>query len=208
VVETTPKGMVKRFVEKPRREEVTTNMINAGIYIVEPEVLGRIPPSVNSSFERELFPQLLKMGEPILGYTSEDYWIDIGTPEKYIKVQHDLLSGKAPSLSHFWGNINESAHCVIAKGARVKGPAVLGQRCQIAEEAFIEEAILWHDSKVGKRAIASNCVLAAHSHIQEDSQVLENCVLGDNVVVGKNNKLAPGTRVWPDKKISDGTLSC
>ncbi len=229
VVETITEGMVKRFVEKPGWEEVTTNMINAGIYIVEPQVLGHIPPQTPSSFERNIFPQLLKMGKPILGYISDNYWIDIGTPEKYIKVQHDLLEGKAPSLFHYWGKVNKSGkvrskstihpsaeiegpvligeNCVIAKGARVKGPAVLGQRCQVAREASIEGAILWHDSRVGKKVTLSNCVLASHSYIQEGSQVLENCVLGDNVVIGKNNKLAPGTRVWPDKRIDAGSLS-
>jgi len=228
VVETDAKGMVKRFVEKPNREQVTTNIINAGIYIVEPEVLARIPPSTPSSFERTHFPHFLKAGEPILGYTSDQYWIDIGTPEKYIRVQHDLLSGKAPSLSHFWGKIDGGARvgsnsaidpsaeiegavligekCVIAKGAKVKGPAVLGARCRVSEEASIEGAILWDDSRVGKKATLSNCILASHSYIQEESQVLDNCVLGDNVV-GKNNKLAPGTRVWPDKRIAAATLS-
>jgi len=229
VVETDARGMVKRFVEKPSREQVTTNMINAGILIFEPEVLGYIPPSTPSSYERHLLPQFLKAGEPILGYTSDEYWIDIGTPEKYIRVQHDLLSGKAPSLSGYWGKLDEGARvgsnstidpsaeiegavligekCVIAKGARVKGPAVLGARCQVDQGALVEGAILWDDSHVGKKAMLSNCVLASHSYIQEGSQVTDNCVLGDNVVIGKNNKLAPGTRIWPDTQIAAATLS-
>jgi mannose-1-phosphate guanylyltransferase len=229
VVETGDKGMVKRFVEKPSWEEVTTNMINAGIYVLEPEVLGYIPPSTPSSLERRLFPQLLEMGKPISGYPSDSYWIDIGTPEKYIKVQHDLLSGKAPSLSHYWENFDQGAQigsnctihpsakieapvligegCVIDKGAKVKRPAVLGPRCQVAKGALIEGAILWQDSKVGKKAILRNCVVASHSQIQEGSQVYDNCILGDNVVVGKNNKLAPGIRIWPDKRITASTIS-
>jgi len=229
VVETNARGMVKRFVEKPSWEQVTTNMINAGIYILEPEVLGYIPPSTPSTFERHLFPQLLRMGEPVLSYSSDTYWIDIGTPEKYLKVHHDLLLGKAPSLSHYWGNINGGVQigsnstihpsaeikgpvliaegCVIAKGAKVKGPAVLGPRCEVAEGAFIEGAVQWHDSKVGKKAILRNCVVASHSYIQEGSQVLDNCVLGDNVVVGRNNKLAQGIKIWPDERIEAGTIS-
>jgi mannose-1-phosphate guanylyltransferase len=229
LVETGAEGVVKRFVEKPSWQQVTTNMISAGIYILEPEVLSYIPPSTPFSFERHVFPQLLEKGEPLLSYPSNTYWIDIGSPEKYIKVHHDLLSGKAPSLSHFWGNVNEDVQigsnstihpsaeiegpvligesCVIAKGAKVKGPAVLGPRCQVAEEAFIEGAILWHDSKVGKKAVLRNCVVASHSYIQEGSEVLDNCILGDNVVVGRNNKLAQGIRIWPDKRIAAGTIS-
>jgi mannose-1-phosphate guanylyltransferase/phosphomannomutase len=144
-------------------------------------------------------------------------------------VQHDLLSGKAPSLSRYWENFDKGAQigsnytvhpsakieapvligegCVIAKRAKVKGPAILGPRCQVAKEALIEGAILWHDSKVGKKAKLRNCVVASHSHIQEGSQVYDNCVLGDNVVIGKNNKLAPGIRIWPDKRITASTIS-
>jgi mannose-1-phosphate guanylyltransferase len=228
VVETDTKGMVRRFVEKPRPEQVTTNMINAGIYIVEPEVLSHIPPSTPSMFERHLFPLLLKMGEPILGYPSDTYWIDIGTPEKYLKVHHDLLSNRALSSSPYWGNVKEDIQigsnskvhpsaaiegpvligesCAIARGAKVKGPAVLGPRCKVAEGAVVEGAILWPDSKVGKKAMLKNCIVAAHCSIQEGSQVPDNCVLGDNVVVGRNNKLAQGTKVWPDKRIEADTI--
>jgi mannose-1-phosphate guanylyltransferase len=217
VVETDSKGMVKRFVEKPRREEVTTNMINAGIYILEPEVLRYVPSATPSTFERHLFPLLLKKGEPILGYPSDSYWIDIGTPEKYLRVNHDLLTGRAPSLATFYAQIstNSKIHpstqiegpvligegCVIARGARVKGPAVLGSGCQIEEEAVIDGAILWPESRVGKKALLQNCIAGYRCYIQDGSQVLENCVLGDNVVVGKNSKLAQGTKVWPDKQI-------
>jgi len=216
VVETDDKGMVKRFVEKPSWEEVTTNMINAGIYILEPEVLGYIPPSTTSMFERHLFPLLLEKGEPILSYPSTTYWIDIGTPEKYLKVTHDLLSGKAPSLSIYRPQISKNSQihpsaqiegpvlisegCVIAQGAKIKG-AVLEPKCQVDEDAVIEGAILWQESRVGKKAILKNCIVGSRCYIQEGSQVPDNCVLGDDVVVEKNSKLAPGTKVSPDKQI-------
>ncbi len=217
VVETDDGGMVKRFVEKPSWEEVTTNMINAGIYILEPEVLSYVPPATNSTFERHLFPLLLEKGEPILSYPSNTYWIDIGTPEKYLKVNHDLLSGKAPSLDTYYAQIssNSQVHssaqiegpvligegCAIAQGVRVKGPAALGPQCQLDEDAVIEGAILWQESRVGKKATLKNCIAGSRCYIQEGSQVPDNCVLGDNVVVGKNNRLAQGTKVWPDEQI-------
>ena len=217
VVETDAKGMVKRFVEKPSPEEVTTNMINAGIYILEPEVLGYIPPSTPSMFERHLFPLLLEKGEPILSYTSTAYWIDIGTPEKYLRVNHDLLSGKAPSLDTFYpktsdsSKINSSAQiegpvligegCAIAGGARVKGPAVLGPGCQLGEESVIDGAILWAENRVGKKALLKNCVIGSRCYLQDGCQVMDNCVLGDNVTVGKNTRLAQGTKVLPDEQV-------
>jgi mannose-1-phosphate guanylyltransferase len=229
VVETDHKDMVKRFVEKPSLDEVTTNMINAGIYIIDPAVLGYIPPATPSMVERHLFPLLLDKGEPILSYPSDSYWIDIGTPEKYLKAHHDLLSGEAPALAAYWnnfnqgvqmgdtGNINPSAEvngpvligegCNVAKWAMLKGPAVLGPHCEIAEGASVEGAVLWQGVKVGKRALLRNCIVAANCRIGEESQVLDNCVLGDNVVVGKNNKLVPEIKIWPDKRITSNTMS-
>jgi mannose-1-phosphate guanylyltransferase len=229
VVETDAQGMVVRFVEKPKREEVTTNMINAGIYIVKPEVLDYIPPAKPTMFERYVFPLLLEKGEPILGYPSDSYWIDIGTPEKYLKAHHDLLSGEAPALAAYWNNFNQGVQmggsctidpsaeiegpiligegCTVAKWVALKGPAVLGPRCQIAEGASVEGAVLWGGVKVGKKALLRNCIVAANCQIGEESQVLDNCVLGDNVVIGKNNKLAPEIKIWPDKRITSGTMS-
>jgi mannose-1-phosphate guanylyltransferase len=217
VVETDGKGTVKRFVEKPRPEQVTTNMINAGIYILEPEVLSYIPPSTPCMFEHYLFPLLLSKGEPILSYPSATYWTDIGTLEKYLKVNHNLLLNKAPSLFSYGAQISSNSRihpsaqiegpvligegCVIAQGARVKGPAVLGPRCQVGEDAVIEGAILWAESVVDKKATLKNCIVGSRCYIQEGSEVPDNCVLGDNVVVGKDNKLAQGTKVWPDKRI-------
>jgi mannose-1-phosphate guanylyltransferase len=229
VVETDHEDMVERFVEKPGLEEVTTNMINAGIYIIDPAVLGYIPPATPSMVERHLFPLLLEKGEPILGYPSDSYWIDIGTPEKYLKAHHDLLSGEAPALAPYWNNFDQSIQrgddstidpsaeidgpvligkgCTVAKWAELKGPAVLGPGCQIAEGACVEGSVLWQGVKVGKKALLRNCIVAANCQIGEESQIFDNCVLGDNVVVGKNNKLAPEIKIWPDKRITSGTMS-
>ena len=229
VVETDHIDMVKRFVEKPSVDEVTTNMINAGIYIIDPAVLSYIPPATPSMVERHLFPLLLEKGEPILSYPSDSYWIDIGTPEKYLKAHHDLLSGEAPALAAYWNDFDQGIQmgigctidpsaliegpvligegCTVAKWAVLKGPAVLGPRCDIAEGACVEGAVLWEGVKVGKKALLRNCIVAANCQIGEESQILDNCVLGDNVVVGKNNKLAPEIKIWPDKRITSGTMS-
>ena len=225
VVETDAQGMVVRFLEKPKREEATTNMINAGIYIIEPEVLDYIHPNKPTMFERYVFPLLLEKGEPILGYPSDSYWIDIGTPEKYLRLNHDLLLGKAPSLFRATGGVQTSdgsqvspsadikapviigEECVIGPGVVIKGPAVLGPKCEIDQGATIDGAVLWDDVMVGKKVTLRNCIAASHSEIHQESEVLDNCVLGDKVVVGKNNKLPKGTRIGPDKRIAPGSIS-
>src|SRR6185295_13536756 len=80
LVETTPDGWIHRFIEKPGPDEITTNTINAGIYVLEPSVLKYMPKGENYSFERGLFPTLLDHKEPVMSYVFDKYWIDIGTP--------------------------------------------------------------------------------------------------------------------------------
>lgn len=210
VVETDTRGMVQRFIEKPTWDKVTTNMINAGIYILEPEVLVHIPASTPSMFENYLFPRLLEIGESILGYPSDAYWIDIGTPEKYLKANHDLLlqqagrgiQAKGKSQFHPTAQIEEpvliAEGCIIAEDAKLKGPVVLGPHCEIGKGAVVQGAVLWHHSRVGEKAILKNCVVCSHSYVGQGSHVPDNCVLGDSVTVASGNILDKGTQVWPD----------
>ena len=220
VVETDSGGRVKRFIEKPRREEAPSNMINAGAYIVEPEVLGHVPPGLNFTFERELFPLLLEIGDPVYGYPSAAYWIDIGTPEKYLKLHHDLLAGRVKKTfpgeragEGIWveegcdihpsaqlvGPIVIGRDCLIGPGVRVMGPSVIGQGCHIGRDSLIEGAILWHNTRLGQGVALKNCVLSESVSIGDRSQVMEGCVLGNNVVLGCDQRLAQGIRVWPEE---------
>jgi len=211
VVETDTQGMVKRFVEKPSWDKVTTNMINAGIYILEPEVLEHIPPLVPCMFEDYLFPRLLEMREPVLSYPSDAYWIDIGTPQKYLKVHHDLLlrwddksirtegTSHIDPAVHIEGPVLLAEECVIAEDVVIKGPAVLGPRCQIAKGAVIEGAVLWDGVQVEEKSVLRNCVVGSHCCIEQDCSILEDCILADNVTVNSGNKLAPGTSIWPTR---------
>lgn len=217
VVETDAQGMVKRFVEKPSWDKVTSNMINAGIYILEPEVLKHIPASTPYTFENHLFPLLLEMGEPVSGYPSNAYWIDIGTPEKYLKVHHDLLmrwdsadvrtegESQIHPTAQIEGPVLIGEGCVIAANVQIKGLTVLGPRCQIAKGVIIEGAVLWEGSQVAEETVLRNCVVGSCGCIESGCHILEDCVLGDNVTVGKESRLAKGARVWPDSYIKPNT---
>ncbi|MDZ7836779.1 MAG: nucleotidyltransferase family protein [Actinomycetota bacterium] len=87
-------GRVTEFLEKPSEEEITTDLINAGTYIIEPRVMDMVPQGVNYSFERGLFPKALAEGYNIYGFRSGAYWLDVGTPEKYLAAHHDILGQK------------------------------------------------------------------------------------------------------------------
>lgn len=220
VVETDSEGRVKRFIEKPSRDRVTTNMINAGIYILEPDILSYITPSTFSMFERDVFPPLLEKGQIVYGYPFQDYWIDIGTPDKYLKLHRDLLRRyvgnkgirfEGESFVHSSAQIEGPAvigeGCFIGRNSIVRGPAVLGARCRVEEGAIVEGAVVWQDCQISKGAKLRNCLVACRCHVDEESEIPDDCILGDDVLVGKGSKLSQGIKIWPGKTIEPDTVS-
>ena len=197
VVETDSHGRIGRFMEKPAPDEVTTNWINAGVYILEPEVLQQVPDNVHYMFERGLFPRLLELGETMCGYQFQGQWFDMGTPEKYLCLNCDLLlSNDKPA---FIGNPGENGlYCaqdaVIHASAQVKGPAVIasrshiGQRvrirgpvvigpdCTVGDGAVLEETVLWHGVAVGEGAVLRKCVVGNGVEIQPQERVIDRVV--------------------------------
>lgn len=220
VVETSADGRVQRFIEKPHRDAVTTNMINAGAYIIAPEVLSHIPNGLNFSFEHGLFPLLLKRGDPVYGFQSDAYWIDIGTPEKYLMLHHDLLEGRIarvfpgkPAGEGIWleedcnihtqaqleGTVIIGRNCVIGSMAHIKGPSIIGHNCIIDADSLVDGSVIWQNAQLGQKVSIRNCVIGENVVIGERTQCMEGCVLGSNVVVGSDQILEQGTKVWPDE---------
>jgi NDP-sugar pyrophosphorylase family protein len=200
LVETDPEGNIRRFLEKPKPEEITTNHINAGIYILEPETFDRIPKDVSWSIERSYFPSLVERGETFVAYVYNGYWIDIGTPEKYVQVHRDIMDGRvhAPPFDGLpapraWvagdARVEDGATvegpCFIDDGVLVKGGArvgpysVIGRQCQIEEDARIEGAIIWQNGRVGRDAVIREAVLGRNCHIGRSAAVGPGAVLGD-----------------------------
>jgi len=224
LIETTATGRVIRFLEKPSWSEVTTNMINAGTYVLEPETLAHIPPQANFSFERGLFPLLLEQGEPICAYPSSAYWIDIGTPEKYLQLHRDLLSGKSNQFvstpgkevliggqSHIHptaqitGPILIGGNCTIEGNVKLTGPVVIGSGCTILEDTVIEDSIIWENTRVEARVNLTKSIIASNCHLCSDCCITDGTVLGDNVTVVSGGKLEPGSRIWPGTRVETNT---
>jgi len=196
LIETDAQGRVTRFLEKPKWSEVTTNMINAGTYVLEPEVLAQIPPQANFSFERGVFPLLLDQGQPIYAYPSSAYWIDIGTPEKYLQLHRDLLSGKSSQYTPSPKRVVIGEHCHIHPTAQLMGAVVIGAGCTILEDTVIEESIIWRNARLGQRVNLKNSIVADNCCLNADS-IIEDSILADNVTVASGCKLEPGSRIWP-----------
>ena len=202
VVETDRDDRIMRFIEKPGKEDVTTNRINAGVYIIESEILQSIPQAKFFMFERDVFPVLVAKGKPVFGYTTDAYWIDTGTPEKYLQLTKDLMYGKSQHVSFQNHNIEISeystvhpgarlngpilidSNCKISKNTHLKGPVVIGKECTIEAGCRIENCILWHNVTVGKGVTLKDTIVASDNRI-EDNTNLEGAVINNNIPVNR-----------------------
>src|SRR5947207_3443035 len=209
LVETDRQGNILRFLEKPKPDEITCDTINAGIYVLEPDTFDRIPKETPWSIERSFFPSLVERGETFVGYVSQGYWIDIGTPDKYMQVHRDIMDrrfkaapfSQAPSGS--WiapdARVEEGATvegpCFVDEGAVVKtgariGPyASIGRQCHIEEHAQVHHAIVWANTRIGQDAIVRRSIVARHCHIGRNALVEDGVVLGDKSVVTDYSRL-------------------
>ncbi len=193
LVETEPDGRVRRFLEKPKPEEITCKTINAGIYVLEPHILNYVPESEKSSFEYHLFPALLAAKEPFYSYTWTGYWLDIGSPQSYLQANDDLLNGRISLLKvkrtpvTTSGDNGEPAHidrisvidpsCTIKPGVEIIN-SVLGPNCFIEERARIENSVLLAGARVGK-ATEIRGSLIGKSVIVGRYVKVDHAVLGD-----------------------------
>lgn len=224
LVETNAEGRIQRFLEKPRPEEITTNLINAGTYILEPEVLEYVPEAQFYMFEKGLFPDLLRRDTPMYSFPSDAYWTDIGKPQTYLDVHHDILQGKmhfkhsttqiaegvwsdgdatiAPS-AQLIGPVVLGANARIGENARIIGPTVIGANCEIGAEATLEGAVLWDNNTIGAGAVVRNAVIGQGNTIGERTRVEDNTVIGDNCTIGADNILSHAMRLWPDLTLPD-----
>jgi NDP-sugar pyrophosphorylase family protein len=184
LVETDSSGRVRRFLEKPDPSQITTDTINAGIYVLETRVLDLMPPGVSHSIERAFFPALLARGDLVTAHVHRGYWIDIGTPEKYLEVHRDILAGRFPvrleAARARGGWIHERAR--VETGARLEGPFYLGPGCRIESGAEIgPDAVLVAD--VGLAGRVRDSVAWAGVEIGPEARV-EGSLLGPKVKIG------------------------
>jgi mannose-1-phosphate guanylyltransferase len=198
VVETIGEGRVQRFIEKPASDQVTSHWINAGTYVLEPEVLEHVPADSFYMFEKGLFPRLLELGEPVYGFPFASYWLDIGTADKYLQLNCDLLWSEVRSsligdlgrdevrcdrnvvihpAAEIAGPVVIGSGCQIGQGAWVIGPVVLGPHCRIAEAARIERAVLWKGVAVDAGASLTGCVVGNDARIDGKNQVVSGFFL-------------------------------
>jgi len=209
LVETDATGNVKRFLEKPGEDEITCNTINAGIYVLEPDTFDRIPKEMAWSIERSFFPSLIERGETFVAYVYDGYWIDIGTPAKYLQVHRDIMDGlyAAPPFdgaaklawiapdARIEKGVELHGPCFVDEGAVVKATtrvlpySVIGRQTHVDEAAVIDASIVWPNGWIGREATVRGSILGRNCHIGRNAVLETPVVLGDKTVITDYSRL-------------------
>jgi NDP-sugar pyrophosphorylase family protein len=208
LVETDLDGQVLRFVEKPRPEQIRTNTINAGVYVLETRVLDLMPPGVHYSIERGFFPSLLERGDRVLGPVHEGYWIDIGTPQKYLQVHRDILARRfevtLDGEPRAGGWIHEEATvpaeavleapfyvgpgCEVEPGAHLGPDAVLVADVAVASGARVRDSVVWRGAKIGPESEVAGSLLGPGVGLGRKCR-LEGALLGEGSVLSDYSRV-------------------
>jgi mannose-1-phosphate guanylyltransferase len=210
VVPTDDQGRVLEFIEKTD-DDPPTNRINAGAYVVDREVVDAIPSARAVSFEREVFPGLV--GNGLYGFAAEGYWIDIGTPERYLEATWDLLAGRVeselPPRDETGSLVYEG--CLLS-GAHVGPQSVLGRHCSVGSECHIERSVLHDrvlvgaDSTVTESVLADAVRLGERTAVGPSAMIGAGAVVGDGAVVGEGARLDPGVEIDAGARVAPGEL--
>lgn len=223
LVRTNDDRSVREFVEKPSADQIDTNLISAGVYVLERSILDRVPPDRNVSIEREVWPRLV--GEGLYAYAQEAYWLDIGTPQRYLQGTFDIIEGKvrtrvAQRMGGGFLAVDEGAEVAgrtippavvdsrvrAAATAQVGPLAVLGGGVTIGEGSIVERAVVLQGADIGRDCVVRDAIVAAGARIGDRTQVTGGAVLGEGVTIGADCVVTRGARVFPGVEIPDGGL--
>ncbi len=212
LVETDGEGNVRRFLEKPSPDVISCNTINAGIYVLEPATFDRIPRATSWSIERKYFPSLVERAETFVAYVHEGYWLDIGTPAKYVQAHRDIMDrrfdtapfhGRPPAAvcvaadarvsvdTELRGPCFVGTGSVIEAGARVAPYSVIGPACRIGKDVVVDGGILWAGTRVEEAATVREAIVGHGCTIGDHAIVNAGAVLGDETIVTSYSRIGP-----------------
>ncbi|MGW4163253.1 sugar phosphate nucleotidyltransferase [Streptomyces sp. NPDC004788] len=208
LVPTDGTGRVTAFLEKPQTpEEIVTDQINAGAYVFRRSVIDTIPAGRPVSVERETFPELLADGAHLQGMVDSTYWLDLGTPQAFVRGSADLVLGRAPSpaVPGRCGDRLVLDTARVAPDAKLTGGTVIGPGAVIGSGARINGSTVLAGAVVEDGAVITDSLIGTRARIGART-VLTGAVIGDAAEIGPDNELRDGVRVWCDAKLAAGAV--
>jgi mannose-1-phosphate guanylyltransferase len=205
VVPTDSSGRVTAFLEKT--PDPVTNRINAGCYVFRRDVISQIPAGRRVSVERETFPGLIESGAVVMGYHESAYWLDVGTPQTFVRGSCDLVLGRlpAPAVPGPPGPALVLSGATVAADALVSGGTVVGVGASVGAGATVFGSVLFDSATVGEGAVVRDSILGRGAVVAPGA-VLDEAVVGDGAFIGPGNELARGIRVWPGTRLEPTSI--
>lgn len=224
---------IVKFKEKPRCDERFSNLVNTGLYVLEPEILDYIPSGLACDFAEDIFPRLLRSKRRIYGYPAQGFWVDIGNPKSYMEAVDWILSklrgrmiSETAEVSNAsikgWVQVGEETR--IAPEARIIGPAIVGAQCsvkrgaKIAQRSVIESnvevaaktritsSIIYRNTSIGNSSDLSRCIVAEKCRVGSGVKINEMSVIGAQCEIGDRVSIHRGSRIWPRIKIGMNSI--
>jgi mannose-1-phosphate guanylyltransferase len=223
LVRLNENNSVREFVEKPSADQIDSNLISAGAYVLERDIVDLIQPDRAVSIEREIWPRLV--GKGLYGFPADAYWLDIGTPERYLQGTFDIIEGNVQTdvlerLGTGYVSVADDAvvtgrvvppavverGCRVGAGAHVGSLVVLGAGVSVGDHARIERSVVLQGAEIGEGCVLTDCIVGAGARIGDRTVISGGAVLGEGVTVGADNILTAGMRVFPNTEIPDGAI--
>jgi mannose-1-phosphate guanylyltransferase len=218
-----PDRSVEDFIEKPSAEVAGEKLISAGAYVLERDILQLVAPDRNVSIEREVWPALV--GDGLYGFPSESYWLDIGTPARYLQGTFDIIEGNVATavterLGSDWLVVEDSAEVRgrvippavlergvrVGEGARVGSLVVLAEGVSVGAGATIERAVVLPGAEIGEGCELRDCIVAPGCRVGAGSKITGGAVLGEDVRIGADNVITRGARIFPGVELPDHAI--
>jgi len=212
VADIAADGQIKRFIEKPEKGTATTNLINAGIYVLSPEVFNYIPKGKYVSMEREVFPKLVEQGE-LFGHIFHGSWIDIGKPEEYLQTNKMILDSlatkqKARRNQRFEvrNPIALSKNVSIGEKSVIGPYAILGKNVTVGKNVEISDSVIFADAKIDDYASVRGAIVGEGATIGKKVKIPAGCIVADRAKIRDNVSLTCKTSVCPAKEVTQNIL--
>lgn len=216
---------IKQFLEKPSWGQVFSDLVNTGIYVLEPEIFDYIPENTKYDFSQELFPKMLKRGKPMYGYPMEGYWQDIGNINQFLSANHDALDGKVSvnipgirlrediyigeklnldSLDNIRGPALIGNYAKIDSEAKIQPYSILGNNVVVKDNAETDHCVVDSNTYIGSGAKVSGSIIGKNCDIKPAAHIYSNAAIGDECSIGDHSMIASNVKVYPFKVIEAG----